>query len=1194
MGSKAWLQQPSVQHIVCHVLKLLLKTSENMGMLSWQVCRRVFAAAGDGFLRSSVLSDLLEVNRLLQQLRPLHGPATLEQLLQKLVDAAAANAQQAMMHTNQSGRAAGQARPSTLTAADVETRDALDAACSRLSAQLRSCIEYLHGFKALYNRLANRAEFTREIVVSVMNKGVYHFGTAPLAAGRPGAGTLPCANSGRYMVVACCHYSVINAAPSGVQPSSSAAAEDVPCTRQLGLSELDELCSRVMLMANTTNHHLAGVPGTGIESQPTAGSAAATGVFGVLVREVSTAKEVAAALQQLLNLGCFSYISWEQQLSATADPQQRHGLMQQLLEQLQQDLQAWKHKLASAQARCLWLNYFEPQQLFSLSELAGSDCGRVTTTEDIVSPSPATIPTTAETQPSAVALLQFARSDLQQQHLDAVMAAEAALATSTTADGMVESAGSHAVVAAARTLQQLASRLNQLFAKHSAAAEPEAQASQQAAAAAAPTALPDIGHNSRIKVVIRDNTASSLGLLLQVHTACSRTRLQPSQVVFCSGSTSWWPVQLLLQRCFPWLAWHAAGLGSGDSHEEDGCLVVDHSAANRQGCKQQEEEQQGISTMHVLCDVNNLSLELQNKLLQLLHLVTTDVGTSSTSQLLLISNSSCLVTNSLLQATTAAPEEELQAAGSVSSVDKVQIAYDASEVAAIMHQLLQQQACSVTVLTSDLPGQGKSTTASRLAAAQDKPLYHVLLVDSMLPPCDLMSQLRGWDPQQHLLHLHVLSCSTPSDIERSLFSLLALGHLSEGGSVYHRSPEPCSVVIEVGDSLGGTMLQQMPLLAAASQQHGVQLQTSSSGTAADGCSGLVQPGYRRLHCSFSLDAIDTSTADMQLVCTYLALAEPGVLDQASVGPSCEVEQQYQQYMPSPAACRQLLLRAFIAGREAAMSYTMLNTFVAVAARQLRHMSSSCYFMPETLQYAFSGARCSVRSQLLQAITTAAASFAVESCSAVRNSQHHQQQATRNAADAGLQLAARMSSVISWADSNHLLLLFNTADDHQTITPVYRSAQHVPASFQQLLATQVLRSQGREGGLTDYTALSHYQLLPVLLQLVQPPNSCDVHDSSSWDASLVSSPYILTPDNLLKMSLIHLRAQCGLPIVMMGDAGCGKTSLLKFLAEAAAVKLHVVNVHAGTTGLEILQAVAMAGVTAAKQSVKQVGGGQAVS
>ena len=60
-------------------------------------------------------------------------------------------------------------------------------------------------------------------------------------------------------------------------------------------------------------------------------------------------------------------------------------------------------------------------------------------------------------------------------------------------------------------------------------------------------------------------------------------------------------------------------------------------------------------------------------------------------------------------------------------------------------------------------------------------------------------------------------------------------------------------------------------------------------------------------------------------------------------------------------------------------------------------------------------------------------------------------------------------------------------------------------------------------------------------------------------------YVLTLDNLMKMLAIHMKfryldfniflnldinvlRRCGIPVIMMGETGCGKTRLLRYLCE----------------------------------------------
>jgi hypothetical protein len=44
----------------------------------------------------------------------------------------------------------------------------------------------------------------------------------------------------------------------------------------------------------------------------------------------------------------------------------------------------------------------------------------------------------------------------------------------------------------------------------------------------------------------------------------------------------------------------------------------------------------------------------------------------------------------------------------------------------------------------------------------------------------------------------------------------------------------------------------------------------------------------------------------------------------------------------------------------------------------------------------------------------------------------------------------------------------------------------------------------------------------------------------------------------------LRIQARIPVVVMGETGCGKTSLVKFLAEAVGAQFRHLDFHAGIT------------------------------
>ncbi|RVE59876.1 hypothetical protein OJAV_G00193340 [Oryzias javanicus] len=64
-------------------------------------------------------------------------------------------------------------------------------------------------------------------------------------------------------------------------------------------------------------------------------------------------------------------------------------------------------------------------------------------------------------------------------------------------------------------------------------------------------------------------------------------------------------------------------------------------------------------------------------------------------------------------------------------------------------------------------------------------------------------------------------------------------------------------------------------------------------------------------------------------------------------------------------------------------------------------------------------------------------------------------------------------------------------------------------------------------------------------------------------------YELTADNVMKMLAIHMRFRCGIPVVIMGETGCGKTRLVRFLCtlqkeDKPVENMVLVKVHGGTT------------------------------
>ena len=85
-------------------------------------------------------------------------------------------------------------------------------------------------------------------------------------------------------------------------------------------------------------------------------------------------------------------------------------------------------------------------------------------------------------------------------------------------------------------------------------------------------------------------------------------------------------------------------------------------------------------------------------------------------------------------------------------------------------------------------------------------------------------------------------------------------------------------------------------------------------------------------------------------------------------------------------------------------------------------------------------------------------------------------------------------------------------------------------------------------------------------------------------------YELTTDNVLKMLAIHMRFRCGIPVVIMGETGCGKTRMVDFMSKLKrggdknVQNMVVVKVHGGIT-VAIIQKLVKEAVELARTNLK---------
>ena len=114
-------------------------------------------------------------------------------------------------------------------------------------------------------------------------------------------------------------------------------------------------------------------------------------------------------------------------------------------------------------------------------------------------------------------------------------------------------------------------------------------------------------------------------------------------------------------------------------------------------------------------------------------------------------------------------------------------------------------------------------------------------------------------------------------------------------------------------------------------------------------------------------------------------------------------------------------------------------------------------------------------------------------------------------------------------------------------------------------------------LNNYSQFTQRDFLNEIKKILDIKNAVDNSDKEDFNKNLktieeIVGEYVFTADNFIKMVLILLRIRENIPVIMMGETGCGKTSLIRKLSELmnnGESKMKILNIHAGINDKEIV-------------------------
>ncbi|XP_028413793.1 uncharacterized protein LOC114536639 [Dendronephthya gigantea] len=452
----------------------------------------------------------------------------------------------------------------------------------------------------------------------------------------------------------------------------------------------------------------------------------------------------------------------------------------------------------------------------------------------------------------------------------------------------------------------------------------------------------------------------------------------------------------------------------------------------------------------------------------------------------------------------------------------------------VLESRLQSGWPDIKMVTSTLPGLGK-TEQIKYEVLKKGMNVASFSISGPFEPSKLIKRLKKLKLKKyHCLHLDIGEVSDPLSLDTFLFQLIVTGMVSAGNQFYHLPTT--HIYIEIANTLNDFLRESMMI--------------SKYFTRID----LKWQNFKDLLVSPEI------TSDVQVVCHHLDIFDRARFDLEEVyfsGPKRAKPMAEHR-------CQELLAKYFAS--DADITFTTLQTFLSVLADQLLKFSKSAFFRIPHLKSMLGKGSQGIRNNLFKALLELSREFASRAITTCRSSEKRNlsQKESAMALDKALTLKTksatdmveRVEGMIQWEDSNHLLVVFHGLNS-QAITAVYRNRSLVPLNVEKLLMSQAVRKNTK---LDDFKVFTQEQLQEKLEKIA--------------GAKMVKNPelfqsYALTPDNVLKMILIILRVRVNAPVIIMGETGCGKTSLVRYLANTCGIHFCTFNFHAGISEEEII-------------------------
>ena len=270
------------------------------------------------------------------------------------------------------------------------------------------------------------------------------------------------------------------------------------------------------------------------------------------------------------------------------------------------------------------------------------------------------------------------------------------------------------------------------------------------------------------------------------------------------------------------------------------------------------------------------------------------------------------------------------------------------------------------------------------------------------------------------------------------------------------------------------------------------------------------------------------------------------------------------------------------------NYYQINTFIKVLASEFEKFNKCLAFEPSTLKgNAFQmgideqGA-LKIRKSIVASIIKITKHFTIGPYEQlIKNQDRTNQYLKSDNVDEKNKKINELLKItinsITYDDIKPSLVVFNNDGFSVTILTTSKENENEFKELEQLYNSQNteyqrIRLNQNNNKSTEISKLKNLQSLNNKEIIDKLLSFLDVNGLSEQELKKIIGNYVYTIDNYIKVVLILLRIRAKVPVIMMGETGCGKTTLIEMafkLINKGNRTIKKLNIHAGTNDKDII-------------------------